>query len=257
MRISGKVLTLKVTANMIQLSFCNSNAGGAKRGCVNGASRQAMGRFLSWLNSVVFSEIDFVTLTYHRNEQDNRVAYANLKEYKRRIDVLSGKKRCMAWKKELQERGAIHYHLFFYDMGGSVQESDYADVWMDVTGQNGDLAARKYGVDTKRFDRLKKSDAGVVLAYMCKYVTKGAGTTGRTWGVMGKENVEVVESKTRMQESDTGQIIQMMLQNFDVKAGEITGGGWYVRAFMGSIGVDSSEKARRMINSVLKTSPHE
>lgn len=257
MRISGKVLTLKVTANMLQLSFCSSNSGGGKRKCINGASKQAMSRFLSWLNSIVFETVDFVTLTYHENMQDDKRAYANLKEYKRRVDGILGRKSCMAWKKELQERGAIHYHLFFYDMPEMFTEQMYTDLWMEVTCQEGDVYARQYGVMSKKFDRLKRADSGVVLAYMCKYVSKGGATKGRSWGVIGKNEAEIVESKTRIQEADTGAIIQMMLNNFDVRAGEVSGGGWYVRAFAGQIGVDSSEKIRSMVNYALGVSPHE
>lgn len=56
----------------------------------------------------------FITLTYHANYADYATSKKHLNAFLQRFRRIDSKKFAYVWKMELQERGAIHYHLAFY-----------------------------------------------------------------------------------------------------------------------------------------------
>jgi hypothetical protein len=186
---TGKAHRLYISNNEIRVS-CNIHIGnGGRRMKCKGISRKSRSHLLKLLNSIVFETAIFVTLTYRYNMQNDKAAYAHLRKWYKHMCAKNGNAGVI-WKKELQSRGAIHYHMFILDAPKTWDKSTILNEWLDVTEQEGDYAARKYGVHVKDFDLLQRADAPVILAYMAKYASKESGETqGRPWGCLGRSYI--------------------------------------------------------------------
>lgn len=89
----------------------------------------------------------FLTLTYASNMQDDRVAYNHLRAFLRRIEreaerslekesvaPVRGKDMFFLWRKEYQERGAIHFHIMVWGARWIMKEW-VAYEWSSVIGE--------------------------------------------------------------------------------------------------------------------------
>jgi len=96
----------------------------------------------------------FVTLTFAKNEQNRRIASRELRYYHMRLAYEVGVKLRYIAIPEFQERGAIHYHVVYFNLpfihGPRLQE-----VW------------RNGGTNIKSLHDVKK-----IAGYISKYVTK-------------------------------------------------------------------------------------
>jgi len=146
----------------------------------------------------------FITLTYVENMQNYRLAKTHLdtliKRLKRRFPAVWG-----VWRMELQERGAIHFHLIIGNMG-YLHKTVLQDMWAEVIGQE------------RPFTRIEAIRSGKgVMFYASKYVAKmpeeGDGVAGfncvpyltdnteantdnnpgRWWGLFGRQNLPLAE----------------------------------------------------------------
>lgn len=127
----GHVFKLRVRSDAVQ------HAGGGKRGKVRGFSPGSRRRLLEKLNRLEVPENErafFVTLTYHLDLPDFETAERHRRAFLERIRRRFPKA-CAPWRKELQKRGAIHFHLIF--LGLPMLPELHAWLlrqWQEVTG---------------------------------------------------------------------------------------------------------------------------
>lgn len=162
--------------------------GGGPRGKVVGfspASRRRMLRSVGKVRRKVIVEGLFVTLTYPDIMRDGRKAKRDLRALEKRV--------CRAypgvagiWKMELQERGAIHFHLLI--LGVSFIPYEWlARVWFEIVGSGNP----DHLVAGSQVDRVKSYRHA--MAYVSKYLGKvevesweGIEQQGRIWGIFGE-----------------------------------------------------------------------
>lgn len=197
----------------------------AVRGIVDGFSRKSRKRLLD-----LFARIDtnviaqsahrpkFITLTYPSQMEDHERASRDLKAFVQRITRRQGDV-CVVWRKEIQERGAIHFHLIAFGLGfWHVQNMQAA--WGEVIGEDAKNSLDLQVISSRRG----------VMRYCSKYVAKQAprrirkvarrarhihsqavrekiflglsmrhkrphtkASTGRWWGVWGRANLPLGE----------------------------------------------------------------
>jgi len=70
----------------------------------------------------------FATLTYHRNEQDIPTAYADFKYFIKKLRRKTGINIQYVAIPEFQERGAIHFHIIFFNLP-FIKPQYFQDIW--------------------------------------------------------------------------------------------------------------------------------
>jgi hypothetical protein len=228
--------TLVISGNALTLNVGNrERVGGGRRKKVAGMSKRSASALMRFINSIEFSAVSFVTLTYRYNQVDCEQGYKDLRAWYRKLSNDVGP-RCVVWKVERQERGAVHYHLFVIDATDGWSRERMVDAWMSVTGQDGDTAARKYGVAVSDFGVLGASDMGVVVAYMAKYTAKrGAATDGKAWGILGRKNCKEHKRSVEV-DKVTGDAIAAQIVGMGGKILSTDGGGSVYRLYLGHMG---------------------
>jgi hypothetical protein len=189
---------------------------------------------MAYINGTQWTTATFVTLTWRWNQRNDEEAYKTLRRWHRRMCKVFGRRACV-WRKELQKRGAIHYHLFALDAENWTYEG-MRDEWLIATQQEGDTAARAYGVHCKQVDILTQKDAGVIVAYMCKYASKDADNTkGRAWGILAK-NEKTIPKTTYEAKGQSYESALHWLERAGGKTFPVTGGGYTCRIYLGVMG---------------------
>lgn len=76
----------------------------------------------------------FVTLTYAKNMQNHKRALRDIRAFLKRVDYEYPQHNIFAcWKKELQDRGAIHFHVMFWNLPFLAKEL-VSLWWGEITG---------------------------------------------------------------------------------------------------------------------------
>lgn len=248
----GGVYSLFLSNNEICITSRPQNVARGTRGACKGMSRRSKSAMMRFLNSVLFDQAAFVTLTYRYNQQDWKAAYGDLRAWYKRV-VASAGGFALVWKQELQSRGAVHFHCFLLDVSAELYAKLFVDEWLSVTGQQGDFAARQYGVKTYGIEALKASDAGVICAYMAKYASKAGGeTVGRPWGILGRRYARDTGQRVELSELQ-GEAIFEYLRQTGRSEFETDGGVCGVRHYLGHIGAGSpSGGGDRIFDDVCK-----
>lgn len=175
---SYKVVTVESQGRLLKVHSHRSynrqkRTGGGDRGDIRTFSRESRRRLLDHFARLDRSvarrgkPILFVTLTYQENMTDHDKARRDLKVWWERVVERHEKAWCV-WKKEMQERGAIHFHLIVGNvgfLGVNVKDDETWDAqlaWNEVTGQTA-----KNSLDVERL----RSFQGV-MAYAGKYLGK-------------------------------------------------------------------------------------
>ena len=251
MDITGRYhYTVRITATGITLAKYLACGGSGKRCAIKGLSSKSATRLRNFLGSVVFQSADFVTLTYHENKESKHDAYKDLRAWYKRLVRAFGPF-CAVWRAERQKRGAVHFHVFALDSDVPIDGQAYRDEWLSVTGGDGDWAARAYGVDVKRFDRLGTDDGGLIMSYLVKYASKGGSVDGRQWGILGRGTARVVDKVAVIDEMDFAAMAEVLRYAWNGHAGQIDGGGEYVVYRPGGVGCDRSAEWEKIVNTVL------
>lgn len=107
------------------------------------------------VNSNVVEYSKFLTLTFAENIQD--IAWANneFKKFIKRVNYYLGFKVAYSGVIEFQKRGAVHYHVIFYNTPRKLKLNDLRAIW-------------RHGHIKLNIIR----DVDNVGAYVCKYMTK-------------------------------------------------------------------------------------
>jgi hypothetical protein len=252
MHITGEKFSLYMSANEVCLTAYTPLQAHGQRGDVSDFSRGSKSRMMRFLNSLIFDKFSFVTLTYRYLQDDIKSAYRDLRAWHKGM-VYDCEPCAVVWKQELQKRGAIHYHLFLLDAPKGWAYAEIRDHWLQTTGQRGDTAARKYGVQVKTFDTMENSQAGIICAYMAKYATKDGKTAhGRAWGCLGRKYARQAEARTEISELQACAVFELFEQN-DITISKADGGALYSRVYRGHLGrVAGNTRGDRLFESVKK-----
>lgn len=190
---------------------------------------------MRFLNSLIFDRFSFVTLTYRYLQDDLKSAYRDLRVWHKKM-AYDFEPCAAVWKQELQKRGAVHFHLFLLDPPKGWTYAEIRNNWLQTTGQRGDTAARRYGVQVKTFDTLGNSQAGIICAYMAKYAAKNGKTAqGRAWGCLGRRYARQEEVRTEVSEFQAVAIFRLFEQD-DIPINKADGGALYSRVYRGHLG---------------------
>lgn len=144
----------------------------------------------------------FITLTYSENYQNHKASYGHLREMLRRLlDNRDGAFAC--WKKELQERGAIHYHIMVWNLP-YINKEELAFEWSVITNQ---FYVQDYGghegVTMPAMTRVEYcKDKRKAWYYLSKYIGKVETTTLRNDDT--GELKSVFNIGTNLQKESTG-----------------------------------------------------
>jgi hypothetical protein len=241
MHKSGKLSSVYISTNEVRVTIGFEVPPGGKRGKIAGITRRSRSALTKFINAIEFETATFVTLTYRYNMQNDARAYHDLRKLHKRLVAAHGAF-CAVWRKELQERGAIHYHLFLFDAPAGITQEAITDEWLQVTDQDGDTAARLYGVRAVTFDCLQTKDAGVIISYLVKYAAKDEQTaTGKAWGILGRKHAKetVITSYIEPAEADAAVawISERGCQKYAIE-----GGGVQYRFCFGHLGERSGHQ---------------
>lgn len=135
------------------------------RGIIREFTSAARKRLMDLMARISYSQLDgfrhravFLTLTYLDSPsplESARQLDVFLKRVRRRFPSASG-----IWRKELQKRGAIHYHLIIFNIP-YWHKSDVQKVWGEVIGQERPFT---------RIEAIRTRNG--VFYYVSKYMTK-------------------------------------------------------------------------------------
>jgi hypothetical protein len=219
-----------------------SHKGGGKRGTVDGFSVASRSRLLRLLNTLVFKNCLFVTLTYRRNEQSKVTSTSHLNTLRYEQEKVFGL-HTVVWRKEVQQRGAIHFHLLIFDPSDFMM-TDYvpwvSQMWNEIAQQaDGDEYHLLYGTKVDKVGRFSDTDRGALISYVCKYASKDMPTAniGRVWGCWRKS---ICEAERVELDIPTEKFADAWLMMRNAGAREYTNPGCDVSSlFMGKMGLST------------------
>lgn len=177
------------------------------RGKVTEFSRRSRKRLMDMLASFDMTQAlgnrpaIFITLTYGQEWPESDVAKAHLKAFDMRIRRFAPEASGF-WRVELQERGAPHFHLIFFNLPYLAKE-DMQNWWLEIVGtQYADNSKDEPRCPFTRIEAIASSRKA--FRYVSKYVAKsersdsgfnhspyqhGSGWQGRFWGIINKDNL--------------------------------------------------------------------
>lgn len=175
------------------------------RGKIGGFSKQARLRMIKRLASVrdeVLEHALWLDLTYPDVMTDSIRAARDLHVLEKRLRRAFPSARGI-WKKELQERGAIHFHLMVFGVD-FIPHGWLAENWYQVVG-SGNPDHLKAGTSISRVHNRRQA-----AGYACKYQAKeeksesAESVGGRWWGMFGDW------------EQDLGEIIEWVVNEVGI-----------------------------------------
>jgi len=102
----------------------------------------------------------FITLTYHSNQRDAKVAKKHLRAFLKRLYRRHGNTPAL-WKLEPQRRGAWHFHLLIWDLP-YISTATILKYWREVTGEDTITQVKIEPIQSARKAR----------SYVAKYIGK-------------------------------------------------------------------------------------
>lgn len=165
----------------------------SKRGAVTRFSSKSRKRLCELFNRMTFvnRKTIFITLTFHSipTHEDARQAFKRFLERLR----YKNKNVCLVWRKELQARGAIHYHMLAWNLPFYPQK-DLQDVWTECTGENRSIAdirmvkSKKHAMMyvSKYLGKVNEVDETSSLDTVPYPQNEQKPSTGRWWGYFRK-----------------------------------------------------------------------
>jgi len=170
--ISGDIIELYEYEKIYSYNADPLRLSGGSESDESGETRSRRGDNLGFVRSQIRRLIEcnykkfgyppvFLTLTFHENITDIDIANAHFHDFIKRLNRRFQRRFRYLAIVEFQERGAVHYHCVFFNMGVDLElrerrTRDIAQCW--------DLGF----VDIERIRHAKS-----VSAYVCKYLDKG------------------------------------------------------------------------------------
>lgn len=189
--------TVEIQGDVIRLKTINTDPPGppkTKRGLVTVFSRKSRRRLLEFLARTQYSGKPrvFLTLTYPSNMNDAKQGkqhlWAFLERVRRRYPRASA-----IWRIEYQQRGAVHFHLLFFELP-FWDADDIRRIWGEIIGEQNPR------IEIKTC-RSKRKSTYYVAKYMAKVADQGEGIfinlpylhAGRHWGYFNKPSIPMAE----------------------------------------------------------------
>lgn len=129
----------------------------------------------------------FITLTYASNMQNEELTFSHLRNFLKRLNyaaatpqgdysVVRGENMFFCWRKEYQERGAIHWHIMAFGLRW-LDKDWLAYTWSDVIGENVTMLCSDGSTESVPvFTRVEYCrNTRKVWYYMSKYMAKESG----------------------------------------------------------------------------------
>lgn len=155
--VQGDVLQIKKSPSLTERAGIKGNS---KRDKITSFSRKSRKRLIEVFNRIDLkrSKLIFMTLSFHSIPQHD-FAYNCFRKLIERLRRRFGDIKAI-WRKELQERGSIHFHVMFFGLP-FVKQAELQEMWTECTGE--DLSILDI-----RLMRGKKH----ALRYVSKYIAK-------------------------------------------------------------------------------------
>lgn len=200
----GKVVADEKRLQLLAEARARRGTGRSALEGMSGHARRAFYRtFFGHVGALETLPTGFVTLTHGKEAPDWQVSKAAFNRWQqsmrdRREPV------CGTWVAELQQRGAVHYHVCLSVEGDAAAVSRLFDRlrkdWLRITGDEGSLRQwrerRAYRLDmvgARVIDRERLArylEKANLAAHQAKAAQKGSGVAyGRTWGVIRRERL--------------------------------------------------------------------
>lgn len=152
------------------------------------------------------NRVKFITLTYADNMIDSERAKADLKRFVERCKYANHEFWCV-WRMELQQRGAIHFHLICGNMAFTPKE-DIQKMWSECAAQPVNVFTRIEAVRSfngvmsyasKYMCKLQShtgenAEGDVLVLTMCHTFGNENLSFGRFWGVWGRKYIPFAET---------------------------------------------------------------
>lgn len=174
----------------------SKQVGGGPRKSITGFSARSRLNLLYTIGKIQKSVTPYlITLTYPLEwSQDARKWKNDLRKFYQRMRRKVGRV-CALWKLEPQKRGAPHFHLLVWGLGGVPLEDLrlwISRIWYEVVN-SADVKHLQAGT---RVEKIR--DWKGVMSYASKYLGKvieavGWDKPGRFWGVLGREFIPWAE----------------------------------------------------------------
>jgi len=182
------------------------------RAAIRSFSRKSRLRFMRLMARLAFSDSVFVTLTYGQKFPTVAEAKLHLREFCRRLSRTYNKS-AFVWRQELQQRGAIHFHLII-TRTKYIPKNDIMLTWASVIGNEycdfTETLNGREGPARPPFTRIEQVRSRKKLTnYVSKYLAKVSGgdasgfndvpylhtvlgevvSVGRQWGIYCRANL--------------------------------------------------------------------
>lgn len=180
--------TVTIYPDMVTVSINRDteHKGGGKRDAIHCFSRESRYRLFRLLHTLRFETFSFVTLTYGNSFPGSaNIAKTHLKAFRRATERRYGRISGI-WRMELQQRGAIHFHILYLDPP-FIPVQDWCRVWDDA--RHAPMEER-YGNSLDLKANAIPEMGGIVGKYLGKYIAKEdarslesfSDNPGRIWG---------------------------------------------------------------------------
>ena len=171
------------------------------------------------------AESCFITLTYEENMQDYNIAYLHFKEFIRKLYNLTNVKPVYIATKELQIRGAIHYHIIFFNKEVSNLPSDTLFNVYKIdehnkikTYKDGRLKRKSDGLWSQGFGNKKKilerqcSDVQKIGNYFAKYIVN------QIKGQLIGKNQQIYHTSRKIKRTEVKYLHEKYFQNVIIRS---------------------------------------
>lgn len=192
----GTLLQIKIPSDKI------SNGGGGKRKKISKFSNQQRKAMFTLFHRLNVRHFIFITLTYGQKYPPPELAKLHLKLFIMKLKY-KHEKTAGVWRAELQERGAIHFHLLLTRLP-FIPKEQICKMWEKIIGKEYRNNKKPFGGSRhKTFTRIELCrNKKKVFGYLAKYVAKktdaesvGSGFNsianqqicGKHWGILGRE----------------------------------------------------------------------
>lgn len=203
----GQKITLKMRnyPTLLNQHRLSSTINKQKRKNITTFSEASKKRIQRKLASIDYKTGLFITLTALESP-----TMANLRAFIKRLKRICGNKITVIWKKELQKRGVVHYHLMIINTKRWISAKWITRVWGEIIGQPHPSTDITFVDNRKKF-------AKYITKYITKVEKKGEQSepcyleksiiSGRYWGIEGSAFIKYLPKKT-IKFSDLPQDIQ-------------------------------------------------
>lgn len=203
-----QTLKMSFQGKLVRAKLINQNkqsSGGGKRGTITDFSPASRGRLFDLFNQFeVKHAATFITLTYASRAETAHQAKGHLRALFKRLGRLYPDKNLSGiWRMEFQQRGAIHFHIIFFECP-YIPKEKLQTIWGDITGDKLPFTRIERIFSHKKIINYVAKYVGKVngepnpsgfnsLTYLSAYQKYHGPNIGRLWGYLNKSELPFAE----------------------------------------------------------------